>query len=323
MPRVIRISKVSLMHYPHFNAPLFSPVPFIATIHDLILHKFPNEASLSKRLAYRFLVGRTVHRAMRLIAVSTATKSDLLTWYPSLFSSSGHRRWPSRSYSSHPLDSSQGSSLEENTDRISVIHEGISERFRPATSDEQQAMREKYGLPEHFILYVGAAKEHKNVQTLIDACPEEVALVLVTGGKELHRLRLRPNVLVFKNVPDEDLPSLYSAALCTVSPSLAEGFNFPVLEALACGCPVIATNRGATPEICGGHCLLVEPTVEGLEGGIRRVERGKGKGESESIDHARCFTWEKAAEETAKVYAACINKTRTMNIPSPSGRRVG
>ena len=289
-PRAIQRSKVSLMHFPHFNAPLFCSIPFIATIHDLILHTYPNEASFLKRAAYRLLMRSAVTRAQHLIAVSRFTAEELAKMY--------------------------GENVQRKT---SVIHEGISENFHPASESEKRRITEKYRLPSHFLLYVGAAKEHKNVQTLIDACQDAEQLVLVTGGKEAARLRLRPNTRILEGVDDNDLPALYSLARCFVLPSLAEGFGLPILEAMACGCPVVASNCASIPEIAGGHALLVEPTVKGLSEGIRKVESGppfapaelrrgkQWKVESGSMEHARSFTWERAAEETAKVYASVLS----------------
>ena len=287
-PHAIRRSGISFLHVPHFNAPLFSPVPSIVTIHDLILHTYPNEASFLKRTAYRLLMRSAVTRAQHLIAVSRFTAESIAETY--------------------------GENAQRKT---SVIHEGISEDFHPASESEKRRITEKYHLPSHFLLYVGAAKEHKNVQTLIDACQDAEQLVLVTGGKEAARLRLRPNTRILEGVDDNDLPALYSLARCFVLPSLAEGFGLPILEAMACGCPVVASNRASIPEIAGGHALLVEPTVKGLSEGIRKVESGpsfakamegkKWKVESGSMEHARSFTWERAAEETAKVYASVLS----------------
>ena len=293
LPRTLQKSGISLFHAPHFNAPLFSKacpakrtspwlstgsarsgVPLIATIHDLILHEFPNHAPLPKHIAYQILMKHTVMRASELIAVSEATRGDLMKRY--------------------------GEGVGGKT---SVIHEGISEEFHPASEEEKKRVRIKYELPEIFFLYVGAAKEHKNVQILIDALPQGKALVLVTGGKEAAHLKLKEGVIMLSGVPEEDLPALYSGALCLVSPSLAEGFNFPVLEAMSCECPVIATRRGSTPEVCRDFATLIEPTLPELERALQnppRVHAG-------AADHAKTFTWEKAAEETAKLYARILS----------------
>ena len=128
-PHALRKSGISLLHSPHFNVPLFCGVPFIATIHDLILHKFPNEASLPKRLAYRMLMRNTVRSAQHLIVVSNATAEDVKETY-------GERIHA----------------------KISVIHEGIGEEFCPASEEEKERVRNHYRLPAQFFLYVGAAK---------------------------------------------------------------------------------------------------------------------------------------------------------------------
>ena len=247
-PHALRKSGISLLHSPHFNVPLFCGVPFIATIHDLILHKFPNEASLPKRLAYRMLMRNTVRSAQHLIVVSNATAEDVKETY-------GERIHA----------------------KISVIHEGIGEEFCPASEEEKERVRNHYRLPAQFFLYVGAAKEHKNVQMLIDACPENQVLVLVTGGKEAEKLKLKSNVTILSAVSDEDLPALYSSARCLISPSLAEGFNFPVLEALSSGCPVIATNRGSTPEVVGKFATLIEPTLDALRRAMENPPQRKDR----------------------------------------------
>lgn len=280
-PNAIRRANVTLMHFPHFNVPfLLNPAKHgvrsgvIATIHDLILHRFPNEASFTKRIAYRLLMRRTVQRASHLIAVSQATADDLASVY--------------------------GENIRE---KLSIIHEGIADTFTRAEGQMIDRVRKKYQLPPSFLLYVGAAKEHKNVQTLIDTCPPEHTLVLVTSGKEIANLRLLPNVRVLPNLPDSDLPALYSAARCLISPSLSEGFNFPVLEAMACGCPVIATNRGSTSEVTGGFALLVEPTIAALSKALANLPTRPLEA---AIVHAQSFSWERTAEETTQVYASFL-----------------
>lgn len=277
-PKILRTSNIDLLHVPHFNAPLFCPVPFIATIHDLILHHYPNEVSLPKRLAYRLLMGNAVRKSAHIIAVSQAMANDLTQTY--------------------------GDELRR---KISVISEGIQPAFKPVTEEQKNGIRKKYNLPDRFILYVGAAKEHKNVQTLIDACPSNIPLILVTGGKEISKLRLRSNVRILSNIADADLPALYGTASCFVTASLAEGFGLPILEAMACGCPVVASNRGSIPEIAEGHAILVEPTVEGISEGIKKALT-EPLDPKAAMTHARTFSWERAAEETVKIYDLCLRK---------------
>ena len=189
--------------------------------------------------------------------------------------------------------------------KMTVIYEGVSENFSPRSEEEQKRVRDRYDLPVDFLLYVGASKEHKNVQTLIDACPEDRTLVLVTGGKEAERLKLQSNVIVLREINDEDLPTIYCAASCFVFPSLMEGFGLPALEAMACGTPVVASHRASLPEICGDHAILTEPTKEGLAEGIEHAFSTQPNRE-DAMNYAKSFSWEKMAKETKKVYSKLL-----------------
>ena len=129
-----------------------------------------------------------------------------------------------------------------------------------------QNIREKFDLQKPFFLYVGNAKQHKNVQMLIDAFQkigsDAKELILVTGGKEAAHLRLVPGVHILKDVSEADLTALYKEASAFVTASLYEGYCLPVAEALSLGCPVIASDIGAIREIANTRALLIEPTVE-------------------------------------------------------------
>lgn len=269
LPTLLKNAKVDLLFSPHFNIPLLCPVPFVATIHDLILHRYPNDASFVKKLAYRVLIGRTIKKAKTLIAISDFVKSEIISEY--------------------------GASLPP----IHVVREGVSPHYHPATDAEKERVKHAFGLHKNFFLYVGNAKQHKNVRMLIDAFvalhDASKELILVCGGKEKKRLGMLPaNVRILENVSDADLPALYSAADCFVTASLYEGYCLPVAEAMACGCPVIATDRTAIPEIARGHATLVEPTVDAFVQAMKQ-----------SHQHRASYiagTWEKAAEETERIF---------------------
>lgn len=234
-PRLIRKSGIHLFFCPHFNVPLRCPVPFVATIHDLILHRYPNTINPLQRIAYRLLMRSTVRRARHLIAVSAFTAGEIAGQYGQ------HVRG-----------------------KMTVISEGVSERFTEQPASAIESVRHKYGLSKPFYLYIGNAKPHKNLPVLLDAfrrSPDGRELLLVTSGPEVARLRLSEHVRILPDVPEKDLPTLFSAADAFVTATLYEGFCLPVLEALACGCPVIASNCGAIPEIARGTtAILVEPT---------------------------------------------------------------
>lgn len=280
-PRILHHAGIDLLFSPHFNVPLFSGVPFVATIHDLILHRYPNRQSFVKQLAYRLQMKSTIRRARKLIAVSAFTKREITALY-------GDRI----------------------ADRLSVVHEAVSPLFHPADEAAKARVRSAYELHRPFFLYVGNAKEHKNVQMLIDAFAaaklQDHDLLLVTGGVEAQRLQLTKNVQPLLDVPDADLPVLYSLARCFVSASLYEGFGLPLLEAAACGCPAIVSTQGSFPEIAAlitqgssSGAVLCEPTVSAFADAIRHPPSPLS-----SLPSRR--SWDAVASETADILFAAI-----------------
>lgn len=273
-PGIIRRSKIDLLFAPHFNVPLLCPVPFVATIHDLILHRYPNQASGLKQRAYRAVMGRTVKKAKALIAVSRFTADEVVKTY--------------------------GKELKK---KITVIHEAASPEFIRKSAAACTPVLKKYGLPKPFFVYVGNAKEHKNVQMLIDAYRSlestETELVLVVSGDEVKSLKLCDGVRLLTDVPATDLSCLYYFAVAFVTASLYEGFGLPVLEAQASGCPVIVTNTGSLPEIAPEGALIVEPTVEDIADALRDPPPPP--------DMAKMRTWGEVAEETFDIFKNALD----------------
>lgn len=227
LPRRLKQLSVDLFYSPHFNVPLWMPCPFVATIHDLILHRYPNRSGLFKQLAYRIVMRHTIGVAKHLIAVSVFTQKEISDIYGV-----------------------------KTLTKTSVVTEGFDPIFTPNGGSHDQ-----------HILYVGNAKEHKNLQMLLDAyeqLDDPVELLLVTGGREWKKLRIPDGVRVRVNAPHEAVPDLYRNATCFVTPSLYEGFCLPLLEARACGCPVIAVRGSATDEVVGNTGMLVDPTPHAL-----------------------------------------------------------
>ncbi len=248
LPRLLRVLSADLLLAPHFNVPYFCPVKTVLTVHDLILHRFPNGAPLFKRLAYRLLLRRAVTAAAGICAVSRATADDVCTVY--------------------------GESLRE---KITVTGEGVEPHFVAPSVEAVADVRSRYALPARFLLYVGNAKSHKNLPLLLSAfetlADPGLSLVLVTGGPEAEKLMLPNGVSRLPNFPDADLPALYGAAAACVTPSLYEGYCLPVAEALACGCPVLAVNASCLPEVTAGFegVILCEPTLSAWLEGLRRI----------------------------------------------------
>lgn len=266
LPAIIRKTECDLLFSPHFNVPYLCPVPFVVTIHDLILHRYPNNASWLKRIAYHLLIDRAVRRAQTVIAVSAFTAQEVADVY--------------------------GSSVAKKT---VTITEGVDESYVPASPDDIHRVRSAYAIQKPYFLYVGNAKQHKNVRLLIQAfvaaqC-SDMELILVSGGAEFNALMpLPPHVRQLTDVSDADLPVLYSGAAAFVTASLYEGYCLPVAEALACACPVIATDHPVIAETSAGHAMLIEPTIETFAEAFRNPPSDRRRYVS--------GTWDEAARQT-------------------------
>jgi glycosyltransferase involved in cell wall biosynthesis len=268
LPGVLREAKADLLFSPHFNVPLRSPVPFLITVHDLILHRFPNKASAFKQAAYRFLMSSAVGKSAAILTVSSFVSQELAHEYG-----------------------------EDATAKMHVTFEGVNSHFGPRSKEEIHAVRAKHGLQKRYFLYVGNAKQHKNVETLLEAFERAdvpgTELVLVSGGEETKALKLPAGARLLPGVSDEDLPALYAGAEAFVTASLYEGFCLPAAEALACGCPVIAADRGPLREVTGGHATLIDPSADAFAEAFRNPPTDRTV--------RLLWDWKNAADKTAGV----------------------
>lgn len=234
---ILAKSKPDLLFVPHFNVPLFSPVPFVCTVHDLILHHYPNQASLLKRMAYRVLMRYAVQYAQRIVAVSNYTKQDILKEY--------------------------GAKIAQKT---VVITESVPENMGPSTQGQVSTVKTTLDIHSPYFLYVGNAKAHKNVPFLIQsflAADVAASLVLVCADQALIQVYSNnPSIIFVPSVNDATLQALYTGAQALVTASLYEGFCLPIIEARACNCPIIATNCTAIPELAAKDTLLLEPVEQ-------------------------------------------------------------
>lgn len=265
LPHLARKWGADVFFAPHFNVPLWCPVPLVVTVHDLILHRYPGDASMLKRTAYHLVMRSAVHSAAAVLAVSEWTREDLRSHY--------------------------GEAVAAKT---VVTREGVNQTFQPASQAEVDSVRQRFGLADSYYLYVGNAKPHKQVDVLLDAYSQsgvDDGLVLL-GAAEVGD-RLPTGVTRVTGLGEGELAALYTGARALVTLSLEEGFCLPVAEALACGTPVIASNRSAIPDTAQGHAMLIEPT---LLGAVEALRHPPGL-----VAPVRVGSWSTTAAATADV----------------------
>ncbi len=269
-------------------------IPTVLTVHDLIYERFPR---YHKRLNYLFLTRAMplfVQRATAIIAISQATRRDLERVY-------GVPR-----------------------EKIHVIYEAPAPHFRPPPPSLIRRVRETYRLPPRYLLTVGTLEPRKNLVRLLRAFADVharglVDALVIVGAKgwlyedffrEWARSPVRERVLLLGYVPDEDLPALYAGATLFVLPSLYEGFGLPVLEAMASGAAVVASRAGALPEVGGRAAryfdpLDVEEMTHVIAACLEDADAREAMREAGRAQAAR-FSWERTAEETARLYRTWV-----------------
>jgi glycosyltransferase involved in cell wall biosynthesis len=296
LPQRARAEHANLLHVPGFDAPRIKPCPVVLTVHDLIGMIFPQNLPPVGRWYWSRWLPASICSADLIIVDSVATQRDVTTM------------------------------LKIDEDRIHVVPLGVDKRFSLCGEDMIQSLQTKHALPERFILYVGTLEPRKGIDTLIDAIaalPAKTSLPLVLAGKKgwywdriqsrLQANNMQHRVHLLGYVSDEDLPTLYSAASVFAFPSRYEGFGLPVLEAMACGTPVITTNVSSLPEVVGDAAIQVPPDQpDALAHALHHVLSDPTLAQTmkdAGLARARGFTWERTARETIAVYKKALATT--------------
>jgi len=262
VPRLLRRMRPALAHFIH-ALPLACPAPAVVTVQDLSWERDPSVFGVWDRVTFKIFVRRAVRKAERVIAISERTKRDLVELY--------------------------------NTppDKVVVTPLAPDPAFRPA------------GEHDSFLLFVSAIEPRKQPLAAIDAANAVGRKLVVVGpakDEELAAELRRRGAEVRGYVPKEELVSLYQRAACLVFPSRYEGFGLPVVEAMACGTPVVAAPEPAMQEVAGDAAIFAEDLTEGIRRALAERDRLSAAG----LERAKAFSWRETARVTADVYRSVL-----------------
>jgi glycosyltransferase involved in cell wall biosynthesis len=267
LPERARRDGVGVLHCPTFRAPLRSPAPLVVTFHDLAVLRHPEAFNAWTRHYSALMLPRIARTATAIVAVSEFTKRELVEL------------------------------LDVPADKVRVIPNGVAAPFR----------REGSASEGNYVLAVSTLEPRKNLQTLVDAfarakldgCELRVVGARGWGGVELNGDRVR--YLGF--VPDEELASLYRGARCVAYVSRYEGFGLPVLEALACGAPVVAADLPPIRELANGAAITVDPAdPEAIAAGLEQAVTRRDELSARGVEAAARYDWGRTAAETLALY---------------------
>lgn len=283
---------LQLFHEPHYTLPYFLKCKKVVSIHDLIHLKFPQNLPGKKAHIYaKFMLGQAVKKADKILTGSENTKNDIMKIFKT------------------------------NQRKIEVIYYGVDEIFKQVKDQNVlENFRNKYKLPGKYILYSGSMRKHKNWENALKAYSmlndKSYNLVLAGVGLQnqkvleplVKELEITEKVKIIPFLDYTELVLLYNSASVLFFPTLYEGFGLPVLEAMACGTPVISSNNSSLAEVSGDAAVLVDPVnlkemAESLEKVLIDTSL-RQRMISLGLERAKMFNWKKTAEQTLKIYQA-------------------
>lgn len=311
LPRRLARGDLDLLWSPLLTLPHRLPVPGVVTIHDLAVLHHPETLTWKVRLSLLPFLENTVRQATRIVTVSHSVAGEIA------------HQWP------------------EAARRTAVIWNGVGTEFSPASGPELAAIRARLDLPERFVFFAGTVEPRKNLDLLLDAwealraAHAETPPLLVAGpdgwdSRATHRRMERlasAGLRRLGHLERADLVAVLQAATVFVFPSLYEGFGLPAAEAMACGVPVMVSNRSSLPEVVGDAGRLFDPEDPAdLAGGLREwlaspelLSQARARG----LERAQAFTWKRAAEEHAAVFRQALGDRARNPEGAPSGAPAG
>jgi glycosyltransferase involved in cell wall biosynthesis len=291
LPQVLKKIKPDLVHFPHFNVPFFYNQAFIVSIHDLILTKYPSRRATTlgplkyfwKNLFYRLVIRHAIHKSRAVITMAEFTKKEIVEKF------------------------------KIQNSKIKIIYEGVTK----LRENNNEVDLKKYGINKDFVLYVGNAYPHKNLEFLVQAwknLKEDYQLVLVGQPDYFYQrlekmildLNLKDKVILTGYLSDQELAGLYQQAQAYVFPSLCKGFGLPPLEAMQFNLPVLVSNASCLPEILKDSVLYFCPQnqddfKEKLNLILSDLELRKKLIRS-SQKLLLKYNWQKMAQQTKDIY---------------------
>ena len=293
-PRVLRKLNADLYHGMAFAAPLRAPCPLVITVFDLSFLTQPQTHKAFNRIYLSLITRWSVRHAARVIAISEWTKRDVVNL------------------------------LGVDPARVDTIPLAAHRRYAPASAGDIAEFRAEHHIGPHAIFFLGSLEPRKNLPTLIEAFQRVLARVpdaeLIVGGSlawkyepifaRITALGLKDKVRFIGRVAPEELPTWYCACAVFAYPSLYEGFGIPVLEAMACGAPVVTSNVTSLPEVVGDAGLMVAPRdVGALTEALTHVltnEPARSIMREQSLLRAGQFSWARTAQMTLATYACIV-----------------
>jgi glycosyltransferase involved in cell wall biosynthesis len=295
LPRDLAAVRPDICHFTNSLAPLRTPCPLVITLHDMSLFVHARLHPLKSQLFVRSIIPAVAHRAAAIITVSQHAKCEIVA------------------------------GLHVPPEKVHVIYEAAASQYRViADAAELDRVRQRYKLTRPFVLYVGTIEPRKNLTRLVAAfaqarrqCADlELVLVGQLGWKyssllkAIEDLNLGQTVRRLGYVPNDDLPALYNLARVLAFPSLYEGFGLPVVEAMACGTPVLTSNGSSLAEIAANASYLIDPlAVDDIAHGLVCLATDddlRARLRAAGLARSAQFSWQRAAEETVHVYDAVL-----------------
>ena len=292
---------VDIAHIPYWATPLSSPVPMVTSVFDVIPLAIADYRRSPASKMYVSLVKASAKKSSQTITISNASKADIIKY------------------------------LGLDAETITPIYLAVADSYTPQTDAvRDMEVKRKYDLPDRFVLYMGGFDSRKNVDQLLLAYSQIILngnkfIPLVIAGhapkwgkgifKNLRDFSKRfadeSSVRRIGYVDEADKPSIYRLARVFVYPSIYEGFGIPLVEAMACGCPVIATNRTSIPEVLSDAGVYFDATsVDDLAATLMSICNDDARLEvlrQKGLRRAEFFNWEKTAKETLNVYQRALN----------------